>query len=210
MADQQWVFGAGYMAVITKNLGSMVSNMVGEDKQIQMCGVELTLKTIHEFLSAGQLAFSNDDRKLPDIRQLVFPDRTLVRAGWLWLDPGAYLVTFNEVIEVPPDVMAIARPRSSLLRMGATMETAVWEPGYKGRSQSLLVVHNPNGIRLRRNSRLMQLIFIRLENDADKLGENIGLEMIEYLLKAAKIMEERDSVLAGARRQLVEEHPEVD
>lgn len=198
------------MAVITKNLGSMVSNMVGEDKQIQMCGVELTLKTIHEFLSAGQLAFSNDDRKLPDIRQLVFPDRTLVRAGWLWLDPGAYLVTFNEVIEVPPDVMAIARPRSSLLRMGATMETAVWEPGYKGRSQSLLVVHNPNGIRLRRNSRLMQLIFIRLENDADKLGENIGLEMIEYLLKAAKIMEERDSVLAGARRQLVEEHPEVD
>lgn len=198
------------MAVITKNLDSMVSNMVGEDKQIQMCGVELTLKTIHEFLSAGQLAFSNDDRKLPDIRQLVFPDRTLVRAGWLWLDPGAYLVTFNEVIEVPPDVMAIARPRSSLLRMGATMETAVWEPGYKGRSQSLLVVHNPNGIRLRRNSRLMQLIFIRLENDADKLSENIGLEMIEYLLKAAKIMEERDSVLAGARRQLVEEHPEVN
>jgi dUTP pyrophosphatase len=182
MADQQWVFGAGYMAVITKNLGSMVSKMVGEDKQIQMCGVELTLKTIHEFLSAGQLAFSNDDRKLPDIRQLVFPDRTLVRAGWLWLDPGAYLVTFNEVIEVPPDVMAIARPRSSLLRMGATMETAVWEPGYKGRSQSLLVVHNPNGIRLRRNSRLMQLIFFRLENDADKLyegvyqGENIGDE----------------------------------
>ena len=41
------------------------------------------------------------------------------------------------------------------------------------------------------------------DNDED-------LEMIEYLLKAAKIMEERDSVLAGARRQLVEEHPEVD
>jgi len=30
------------------------------------------------------------------------------------------------------------------------------------------------------------------------------------LLRAAKIMEERDSVLAGARRQLVEEHTEVD
>ena len=91
-------------------------------------------------------------------------------------------MTFNEVIEVPPDVMAIARPRSSLLRMGATMETAVWEPGYKGRSQSLLVVHNPNGIRLRKNARLMQLIFFRLEDDANKLyngvyqGENIGDE----------------------------------
>lgn len=88
-------------------------------------------------------------------------------------------MTFNEVVEIPPDVMAIARPRSSLLRMGATIETAVWEPGYKGRSQSLLIVHNPEGIKIKRNARLMQLIFFRLENDAEKLydgiyqGENI-------------------------------------
>lgn len=161
------------MAVITKNLGDIVLNMHRADTQTQMCGVELTLNSIHEFLSAGQLAFSNDDRKLSDIRQLIFPERTLVRAGWIWLDPGAYLVTFNEVVKVPPDVMAIARPRSSLLRMGATMETAVWDPGYNGRSQSLLVVHNPNGIRLRKNARLMQLIFFRLEDDANKLYDGV-------------------------------------
>jgi dUTP pyrophosphatase len=63
--------------------------------------------------------------------------------------------------------------------MGATMETALWDPGYRGRSQSLLVVYNSQGLRLKRNARLMQLVFIRLEREADKAysgiyqGENI-------------------------------------
>ena len=166
------------MAVISKNLGTYVSGMINSNTQIQMCGVELTLESIAEFLKEGQLGFSNEDRELPLVRPIIFPVCGPTQ-DWIWLDPGAYLVTFNEVVEIPPDVMAIARPRSSLLRMGATIETAVWEPGYKGRSQSLLIVHNPEGIKIKRNARLMQLIFFRLENDAEKLytgiyqGENI-------------------------------------
>jgi dUTP pyrophosphatase len=35
------------------------------------------------------------------------------------------------------------------------------------------VVHNPNGIRLRKNARLMQLIFFRLEDDANKLYDGV-------------------------------------
>lgn len=161
------------MSVISENLNRFVSEMIDPETQIQMCGVELTVKNIEDFIDAGQLGFSNNDRILPLMGKLRFPEEGI------WLDPGAYLVTFNEVVEIPPDVMAIARPRSSLLRMGATIETAVWDPGYKGRSQSLLVVHNPEGIKIKRNARLMQLIFFRLENDAEKLytgiyqGENI-------------------------------------
>jgi len=88
-------------------------------------------------------------------------------------------VTFNEIVNIPGDVAALARARSSLLRCGASLETALWDPGYRGRSQSLLVIHNPSGLRLKRNARLMQLVFMRLENEAEKLyegryqGENI-------------------------------------
>ena len=166
------------MAVISKNLGTYVSEMINSDKQVQMCGVELTVRDISDIMTSGKIGFSNEDRELPLLGIKVFPVCGPAQ-DWIWLDPGAYLVTFNEVAEIPPDVMAIARPRSSLLRMGATMETAVWDPGYKGRSQSLLIVHNPEGIKIKRNARLMQLIFFRLENDAEKLytgiyqGENI-------------------------------------
>ena len=50
--------------------------------------------------------------------------------------------------------MALGRPRSSLLRCGASLHTAVWDAGYRGRSQSLLVVHHPAGLRLGRDARV--------------------------------------------------------
>ncbi len=82
--------------------------------------------------------------------------------GWLSLAPGPYLITLNEVVNLPLDLMALGRPRSSLLRSGVSVHTAVWDAGYHGRSEALLVVHHPLGYRLQRNSRLVQLIFFRL------------------------------------------------
>jgi len=139
-----------------------------------MCGMELTLQKIERFTSAGAVAFDNIERVLPSTDALDFDS-----SGWIDLAPGAYLVTFNEIVNIPSDVAALARARSTLLRCGASLETALWDPGYRGRSQSLLVVHNPQGLRLKKNARLMQLIFLRLENKAEKLysgkyqGENI-------------------------------------
>jgi len=53
----------------------------------------------------------------------------------------------------------LGRPRSSLNRCGVSIHSAVWDAGYSGRSQSLLVVYNPLGFRLHRNARLLQLVF---------------------------------------------------
>jgi dUTP pyrophosphatase len=148
--------------------------MIYPEAQTQMCGVELTLQRVERFLSAGALAFDNKERTLPQTESIEFD-----AADGIDLGPGAYLVTFNEIVDIPKDMAAIARPRSSLLRMGASLETALWDPGYRGRSQSLLVVYNPQGLRLKRNARLMQLVFMRLEMVADKAysgvyqGENI-------------------------------------
>ena len=59
---------------------------------------------------------------------------------------------------------AIARPRSSLLRMGVTVETAVWDAGYRGRSEALLIVYNSAGFYIKKDARVVQLIFMRMEN----------------------------------------------
>jgi len=63
--------------------------------------------------------------------------------------------------------MALARPRSSLLRCGVTVNTAVWDAGYSGRSQSLMVVYNPQGFRVQRNARVVQLVFLRLTQETE-------------------------------------------
>ena len=152
----------------------LVESMIDPETQTQMCGVELTLQKIERFLTAGTVAFDNKERKLPETELVNFDEM-----GWIELTVGAYLVTFNEIVNIPKDVAAMARARSTLLRCGATLETALWDPGYRGRSQSLLVVYNPRGLKLKKNARLMQLAFLRLENEAEKLysgkyqGENI-------------------------------------
>jgi len=152
----------------------LVESMIDPETQTQMSGVELTLQKIERFNSAGAVAFDNKERKLPETEPLNFDEM-----GWIELTAGAYLVTFNEIVNIPKDVTAMARARSTLLRCGATLETALWDPGYRGRSQSLLVVYNLQGLKLKKNARLMQLVFLRLENEAEKLysgkyqGENI-------------------------------------
>ena len=93
----------------------------------------------------------------PPLSPLDFDDQ-----GFLTLAPGSYIVTYNEIVHLPADVMALGRPRSSLLRSGVAVHNAVWDAGYHGRSQSLLVVYNPQGFRLQKNARIVQLVFLRL------------------------------------------------
>ena len=135
----------------------LVEDFVDLAAQLQPNGFDLSLREAARLASPGQLGASNDSRVLPDVTPLPFDGD-----GWLWLEPGAYLVTFNEVVNLPPDVMALGRPRSSLLRSGVALHTAVWDAGYRGRSQSLLTVHHPGGFRLQRDARLAQLVFFRL------------------------------------------------
>ena len=163
------------MTILTGNEAqNLVESMIDPKMQTQMCGMELTLQKIERFTSAGAVAFDNTERVLPQTEPMDFG-----ASGWIDLPAGSYLVTFNEIVNIPKDVAALAKARSTLLRCGASLETALWDPGYRGRSQSLLVVYNPHGLRLKKNARLMQLVFLRLGKEAEKVyagkyqGENI-------------------------------------
>jgi len=71
------------------------------------------------------------------------------------------------------------RKESSLLRCGVSIHNAVWDAGYSGRSQSLMVVYNPQGFRLYRNARIVQMVFFFLSREVAQgyqgmfQGENI-------------------------------------
>ena len=60
---------------------------------------------------------------------------------------------------------------TSILRCGADLNCALWDPGYEGRSEALLVVYNEHGITLKRNAKIGQLVFIRLSEEAKSLYE---------------------------------------
>ena len=143
-------------------------------EQLQPNGFDITLRHVARFSSGGFLGAEPDDRELSAAESLEYDSR-----GWLQLSPGPYLVAFNETINLPLDLMALGRPRSSLLRSGVSIHTAVWDAGYRGRSQALLMVYNPLGFGVQRNARLLQLVFYRLSQPASQgyqgrfQGENI-------------------------------------
>ena len=130
---------------------------------MQPCGIDMTLKEVHALEDAGEIDFDNSKRKISKSSALAFDS-----SGKLLLKPGCYKIIYNEYVSVPIDACAFGFPRSSLLRCGADVRCAVWDPGYHGRSESLLVVNSPHGITLHKDAKVMQLVFVRLESAAHK------------------------------------------
>ena len=152
----------------------LVEGLIAPDEQLQPNGVDLTLRHISLFQSPGKITTSNDQRIVSDLAPLIFDG-----LGFILLAPGIYSIIYNEIVHLPENIMALATPRSSLLRCGVTVNTAVWDAGYSGRSQSLLVVYNPQGFQLQRNARIIQLVFFRLENRTEGYRGNYQNENID-------------------------------
>jgi dUTP pyrophosphatase len=152
----------------------LVENLCDIQQQVQPNGIDLTVKEVALFSSPGSLGYGNESRVLSETSPLVFDG-----LGRLDLLPGCYLVTFNEVVNIPKNIIALAMPRSSLLRCGVSVHNAVWDAGYSGRSQALMVVYNPQGFRLHKDARIIQTVFFPLNREVAEgykgkfQGENI-------------------------------------
>ena len=152
----------------------LVDNLFDIQQQVQPNGIDLTLKEIALLSSPGSLGLSNESRTLSSTSPLVFDG-----LGRIDLLPGCYLVTYNEVVNIPRNIIALATSRSSLLRCGVSIHSAVWDAGYSGRSQSLMVIYNPRGFRIYKNARIVQMVFFLLSREVTQgyqgvfQGENI-------------------------------------
>jgi dUTP pyrophosphatase len=178
-----WLFGPGMSGALTGDMirellagrPPLATGLPAPEQQVQPNGLDLTLAEVHRHTGPGRLAVANAERLLPGIEPIPFGSD-----GFLDLPAGAYHIVYNETVHLPLDVMALGRPRSTVARCGATIQTAVWDAGYRGRSTSLLIVANPAGFQVQRNARVMQLVFFTLARPADRgyagayQGENVG------------------------------------
>lgn len=128
-----------------------------QDSQLQPNGIDLRIDRVQLLSSAGALGQSDKDREHAS-REDLTPDDD----GWWDLAQGSYVIGFQERVNLPADLIALSRPRSSLLRSGVAVHTGVWDAGYEGRGEALMSVQNQSGYRLQRGARVVQLVFIRL------------------------------------------------
>jgi dUTP pyrophosphatase len=146
-----------------KGTPPLLEDFLSLDAQLQPNGFDMTVREVSRLTNPGAVGAEDSSRVLSETEVMEFG-----ADGWLQLDAGPYLVTFNEVVNLPLDVMALGRPRSSLLRSGVSIHTAAWDAGYHGRSQALLVVYHPYGYRVQRDAHLMQLVFFQMETAASR------------------------------------------
>ncbi len=140
----------------------LIENYVKLEDQLQPNGFDLTLKEVALIQTGAQVGVDNSQRILSSLCPLVFNG-----VDYIELVAGAYVITFNEIVNLPKNVMALGAPRSSLLRCGISINMAVWDAGYSGRGQAMMVVYNPLSFRVQRNARIAQLVFFQLADETE-------------------------------------------
>lgn len=130
-------------------------------ESLDCSGIKLTLGEVFITTSGGIIDI--DGKSVPSYQKLECGGDDLYE-----LLRGYYVVRYNEYVRVPEDSLALAIPRSSLIRSGACLFTAVWDPGYEGRGYGLLVVYNEFGIKIRKDAQIAQLVYMKMSEKSVK------------------------------------------
>lgn len=91
---------------------------------------------------------------------------------------GAYVVKYNEKIEIPEEHVGFVWPRSRLIRNNNYLSSAVWDSGYEGRGEGGLHINTMTFIQ--KGMRIGQMLMCRAsvmeQYDGSHQGENLDQE----------------------------------
>lgn len=141
-----------------EEIAPLIQKVVNADsgEQCQPAGYDVSISKIHSYpenkFKLGITKGNNSTLKEVPLTNDCFD-----------LDQGAYFVELNEITTIPKDAIGILLPRSTLLRNGLDIRTALFDPGYSGQPKVMLVCHRPAIIQ--RFTRIGQLIIIRSDRE---------------------------------------------
>lgn len=153
------------------NPKSIVDNGIltnlGSESQIQQVGVDLRINKVFQVI--GEATISKTNRVLPAYREILptkllteRKNETPIVMEECWrLQPGYYLWEGFEQIKLPENTMALLIHRSTLMRSGINIVSAIWDPGFSGPTGSNLNVLMP--IKLERGACVAQIYFLNAD-----------------------------------------------
>ena len=141
-----------------EEISKLVERIVPADsgKQSQPAGYDVTINKIFAY---------SKERYTLGLAKGINSDLVPVPLAGKYFDlsEGAYFVELNEITTIPRDAIGILLPRSTLLRNGLDVRTALFDPGYSGQPKIMLVCHRP--ARIERFARVGQLIIIKSDRE---------------------------------------------
>ena len=137
----------------------LIKTVKGKKAQV---GIDLTLKNVKQ-INGGSLL--KDETKLNKYLELTPSVNSDGKFGWMLVAGHSYSVTFDQGIELGHDQMGFIRHRSSLLRMGWTCTSGVYDPSFKVDEMGA-VIAGTNNIFIEQGARIAQIIVSKC-HDAD-------------------------------------------
>ncbi len=148
--------------------GAFVADQLGDvdPEQVQPNGVDLRLDAVLELVEPGSITREGttigEREPLTSVALGADENGAEVSEGYR-LEPGGYILQYAEPVAIPEEHVGFVLPRSSLMRNGAMLNTAVWDAGYSGRGEGLLQVHHE--IALERGARVAQLVLASADHE---------------------------------------------
>lgn len=134
-----------------------------EDEQYQPTGLDLTLDTISELKHNDGTTYGllKNAKVLPAHEKI--EAKSLMVSGMIvdayTLEPNtSYIATTKEKIEINKNSAQFYLPRSSLLRAGIDVRTALGDAGYCGTLSFLIINHSSKPFVLEKGVRFAQLV----------------------------------------------------
>jgi deoxycytidine triphosphate deaminase len=140
---------------IAKLVKRAENSPVNLSEQNQPAGYDVTISRAFSYPKTAFI-LGGDNSELQEV--------ALDSEGFLTFEQGAYLIELNEITSIPKDAVGILLPRSTLLRNGLDIRSALFDPGYSGQPKVMLVCYRGTA-KVKRFSRIGQLVIFRSNSE---------------------------------------------
>lgn len=128
------------------------------EKDYQPNGLDLRLGAVYSLDATEMCGIFDGEKRNASLIEIPMGYNRSYPNGWVFAPHKPYIVEVQEQISIGDNNAQLYLPRSTLLRNGVTVETAVGDLGYNGKLQFLLVNHRNNGYYLEKGERFVQLV----------------------------------------------------
>lgn len=139
-----------------------------EENQRQPNGIDLQLGNVYRLGGEGYMfGLLKEEKRIPahiEEDKVEIETNNGVVKGWILSPNTPYILEVKNRIEIDDDCAQTYYPRSTLLRCGCTLHTAVGDAGYKGKLAFLFVNHGKSPFIMEDGVRFAQLVDHQVNN----------------------------------------------
>lgn len=137
--------------------------VASEHSKVNQVGIDLSVKKIERIYRGGQVLKEKTVIDPQNYQEVFATKNPEGRTTWK-LSSGVYAITFNERVTIPSTHTGFILHRSSIMRMGSMLISAIWDPGFTTGDENMgttLFVHVP--IEIEKDARIAQFYMISNE-----------------------------------------------